>query len=87
MIPGDAAPEADEGKRQVGSVRCMEIDLKTEDGCSQGAPPEHPEPVELVIAICVILLVQTYNHPSFDTKLGWLFLHVWTDSTSEYRAV
>ena len=38
MILGDAAPEADEGKRQVGSVRCMEIDLKTTEGCSQGAP-------------------------------------------------
>ena len=74
MILGDAAPEADEGKRQVGSVRCMEIDLKTTDGCSGGAvPSEHPEPVELVIVICVILLVQIYNRPSFDTKLGWLF--------------
>ena len=28
-----------------------------------------------------------YNHPSFDTKLGWLFLHVWTDDASEYRTV
>ena len=27
-----------------------------------------------------------YNHPSLDTKLGWLFLHVWTDETSDYRA-
>ena len=25
-----------------------------------------------------------YNHPSFDTKLGWFFLHVWNDRTSEY---
>ena len=34
-----------------------------------------------------ILLPLPYNHPSFDTKLGWLFLHVWTDGASEYGAV
>ena len=28
-----------------------------------------------------------YNHPNFDTKLGWFFLHDWTNGASEYGAV
>lgn len=28
-----------------------------------------------------------YDHPGFETKLGWLLLRVWTDGTSDYWVI
>ena len=65
--------------------------VQTANGGPEGAQSNTPAPLSPLSHdnrnLYPYISADTYYHPSFDTKLGWFFLHIWTNWASEYGAV